>query len=146
MTVTIVLLLQYSPNIKNENSKSWDQTHIINNKRILNNKLQGFSRPTIDIDALKSKLNSYKNDFLIKALEKNHQIKNKVITSVKSNYSEFNSISDLRSVHYKPVNWQPEITPNQKKKFVNESQESSTAYRYEPSFISMSVSCLQSSA
>ena len=127
-------MLQLCPNVKSENSKSWDQTHIINNKRILNNKLLGFSRPTIDIDALKSKLNSYKNDFLKKALLKNHQIKHKVITSDKSSNSEFGSISDLK---YKPINWQPELTPNQKKKTVNKTQVPVTSYRYELSLLTL---------
>ena len=89
MIVTIVLMLQLCPNVKSENSKSWDQTHIINNKRILNNKLLGFSRPTIDI----------------------------------------------RDLKYKPINWQPEFTPNQMKKSVNQTQVPVTSYRYEPSLL-----------
>ena len=112
MNVTIILMLQLFLNVKCKTIKLSDQTI---NKETPTSFL-GFSRPTIDVDALKAKLSNYKDIFPRKAFENNHEIQaSSFLKNIKTD-----SVSDSEQIHYKRVNWLPETTPNQKKnKLVN---------------------------
>jgi len=107
MNVTIILMLQLFLNVECKTIKPSDQTI---NKEPPTSYL-GFSRPTIDVDALKAKLSSYKDIFPREALENNHEIQGSSFLK----YIKTDSVSDSEQIHYKRVNWLPETTPNQKK-------------------------------